>query len=44
MGTMPEDGTRTADGELDPAPNGSLPPTSVDDEVRDAEERRWTPA
>ena len=44
MGTMPEDGTRTADGELDPAPNGSLPPTSVDDAVRDAEERRWTPA
>src|SRR6476619_428249 len=43
MGTMPEDGTRTADGELDPA-HESLPPASVDDAVRDAEERRWTPA
>ncbi|HEY3573834.1 MAG TPA: carbon starvation CstA family protein [Arthrobacter sp.] len=43
MGTMPEDGTRTADGELDPA-DEALPPASVDDAVRDAEERRWTPA
>jgi carbon starvation protein len=38
MGTMPEDGTRTADGELDPA-DEALPPASVDDAVRDAEER-----
>jgi carbon starvation protein len=44
MGTMPEDGTRTADEDLNPAADEPLPPASVDDAVRDAEERRWTPA
>lgn len=44
MGTMPEDGIRRADGGLNPPADELLPPTSVDDAVRGAEERRWTPA
>ena len=44
MGTTPEDGTRTAAEDPNPAADAALPPASVDDAVRDAEERRWTPA
>ena len=44
MGTMPEDGTRTSAEDLNPDAGRALPPASVDDAVRDAEERRWTPA
>jgi carbon starvation protein len=44
MGTMPEDGTRTAAEDLNPAAGGALPPASVDVAVRDAEGRKWTPA
>jgi carbon starvation protein len=43
MGKMPDGKARTAldDDVLVPDPN--LPPTSVDEAVREAEERRWTP-
>jgi carbon starvation protein len=44
MGTMPHGRGRTADGDLDLAPDASLPPTSLDDSVREAEDRKWTPA
>lgn len=44
MGTMPHGSGRTADGNLDLVPDPSLPATSLDDSVREAEDRKWTPA
>ena len=44
MGTMPDGGPNTAqiDDGITPVPG--LPPTAVDESVREAEERKWTPA
>jgi len=41
--SMPGGRAGTADEELDLAHDPSLPPTAVDDAVREAEERKWTP-
>ncbi|MCC2659523.1 MAG: carbon starvation protein CstA [Arthrobacter sp.] len=41
--SMPGGRAGTADEELELAHDPSLPPTAVDDAVREAEERKWTP-
>ena len=44
MSSMPGGRARTADDDLELRPDPSLPPTAVDEAVREAEERKWTPA
>ncbi|MDN3935560.1 carbon starvation CstA family protein [Arthrobacter sp. YD4] len=43
MGTMPAGRPQTADPEDGITPVPGLPPTAVDETVREAEERKWTP-
>ena len=43
MSSMPGGRARTADDDLELTPDPSLPPTAVDEGVREAEERKWTP-
>lgn len=44
MSSMPGGRARTTDEDLELTPDPSLPPTAVDETVREAEEGRWTPA
>ncbi len=44
MGVTPTGGPSTAQLDDGITPDSSLPPTAVDDAVRESEERRWTPA
>jgi carbon starvation protein len=41
---MPGGRARTTDEDLELTPDPSLPPTAVDEAVREAEEGKWTPA
>ncbi|KRE53051.1 carbon starvation protein CstA [Arthrobacter sp. Soil736] len=43
MSSMPGGRARTTDEDLELTPDPSLPPTAVDEAVREAEESRWTP-
>lgn len=43
MSSMPGGRARTTDEDLELTPDPSLPPTAVDEAVREAEERKWTP-
>ncbi|WP_104140853.1 carbon starvation CstA family protein [Arthrobacter sp. ZGTC131] len=43
MSSMPGGRARTTDEDLELTPDPSLPPTAVDDAVREAEEKKWTP-
>lgn len=44
MSSMPGGRARTTDEDLELTPDPSLPPTAVDETVREAEEGNWTPA
>lgn len=44
MSSMPGGRARTTDEDLELTPDPSLPPTAVDEAVREAEEGKWTPA
>ncbi|MBT2551495.1 carbon starvation CstA family protein [Arthrobacter sp. ISL-5] len=44
MSSMPGGRARTTDEDLELTPDPSLPPTAVDEAVREAEESTWTPA
>jgi carbon starvation protein len=44
MSSMPGGRARTTDEDLELTPDPSLPPTAVDEAVREAEESKWTPA
>lgn len=44
MSSMPGGRARTTDEDLELTPDPSLPPTAVDETVREAEEGKWTPA
>ena len=43
MSSMPGGRARTTDEDLELTPDPSLPPTAVDEAVREAEEQKWTP-
>ena len=44
MGKMPDGTPKNVLVEDGITPDPALPPTSVDESVRDAEDRKWTPA